>query len=88
MFSAEAPSYVLPEVVVQKIDDEYVVILNNDQIPHLRISKHYRQLMADAGHDAGRASSYIRDKIRAGAVPDQEHSPAPADHLQHRHARS
>ncbi len=64
-FEADATSYVLPEVFVQKIDGEYVVFINNDQIPRLHISGHYRQLMADpkAGTEV---RSYIREKVRAG----------------------
>lgn len=64
-FEVDSTSYVLPEVFVQKIDGEYVVFLNNDQIPRLHISGHYRQLMADpkAGSDV---RSYIREKVRAG----------------------
>ena len=55
----------LPEVSVQKIDGEYVVFLNNDQIPRLHISNHYRQIMADPGSST-EVKSYIREKVRAG----------------------
>jgi RNA polymerase sigma-54 factor len=65
-FVAESPAYVTPEVVVQKVDGKYVVIQNNDQIPHLRISRHYRRLMEDAATKSD-VKNYIRDKIRAGA---------------------
>ncbi len=65
MFTAEEPSYVLPEVQVQKVGDKYVVILNRDQIPHLLISKHYRQLMEDPNTTTD-VKAYIREKIRAG----------------------
>lgn len=64
-FSSDATHYVLPEVVVQKVDDEYVVILNNDQIPHLHISDHYRNLMQNPA-STGEVKAYIRDKVRAG----------------------
>lgn len=65
LFNAEQDQYVAADVSVQKIDDQYVVLLNNDQIPHLRISSAYKQLMA--GGDQGReARDYIREKIRAG----------------------
>lgn len=67
MFTAEAPAYVLPEVVVQKVGDEYIIILNRDQIPHLFISKHYRALMDNAG-TTQEVKTYVRDKIRAGAL--------------------
>ena len=64
-FSASAPAYVLPEVIVQRVNGDYSVTLNNDHIPHLRISKHYRNLMADPDTPI-EVKNYIRDKIRAG----------------------
>jgi RNA polymerase sigma-54 factor len=65
MFSAEQSQYVAADVTVQRVDDDYVVMLNNEQIPHVRISNTYRELMAreDKGGDA---RDYIRDKVRAG----------------------
>ena len=65
IYAADATSYVLPEVMIQKIDGEYAVILNNDQIPRLHISEHYRQLMADENTSA-EVKNYIREKVRAG----------------------
>ena len=65
MFTADSTTYVLPEVVVQKVDGDYKITLNNDQIPHLHISAQYRQLMADA-NTTPEVKNYIRDKIRAG----------------------
>jgi len=67
MFSAETPSYVLPEVQVQKVGEDYVIVLNRDQIPHLLISKHYRSLLEDP-NTTQEVKSYIREKIRAGAL--------------------
>lgn len=64
-FAADATSYVTPEVVVQKVDGEYVIAQNNDQIPHLHISDHYRQLMSDSQTSA-EVKNYIREKVRAG----------------------
>ncbi len=65
VFASDATSYVTPEVAVQKVDGEYAIILNNDQIPRLHISEHYRQLMA-GGDTAAEVKNYIRDKVRAG----------------------
>jgi RNA polymerase sigma-54 factor len=65
LFAAEGPAYVLPEVIVQRLDDDYIIMLNNDQIPHLHISDHYRQLMSNTATTAD-VRSYIREKIRAG----------------------
>jgi RNA polymerase sigma-54 factor len=57
--------YVMPEVFVDKADGEFVVTTNNDHIPHLRISNHYKDLMARA-ESSPEVRNYIREKIRAG----------------------
>jgi RNA polymerase sigma-54 factor len=57
--------YVLPEVFVQKNGDDFVVTTNDEQIPHLRISNVYKDLMATGENDA-EVKNYIREKIRAG----------------------
>src|ERR1043166_2539607 len=56
--------YVVPEVFVVKGDDgEFIVTTNNDHIPHLRISNHYKDLMAQA-NSSTEVRNYIREKIR------------------------
>jgi RNA polymerase sigma-54 factor len=63
---AQAPqNYVLPDVTVEKINGDYQVILNGEQIPHLRISNTYKDIMAQDGN-GNEVKDYIRDKIRSG----------------------
>src|SRR5438876_5260888 len=63
---AEAPkNYVVPDVTVEKVNGEYQVMLNGDQIPHLRISNTYKDIMAQDGN-GNEVKDYIRDKIRSG----------------------
>jgi RNA polymerase sigma-54 factor len=63
---AEAPqNYVLPDVTVEKIQGQYQIILNGEQIPHLRISNTYKDIMSQDG-SGGEVKDYIRDKIRSG----------------------
>ena len=64
-FLPDNDQYVLPEVFVQRSGDDYVVTTNDEQIPHLRISNTYKDLMAQGGNSA-EVKNYIRDKIRAG----------------------
>ncbi len=64
-FGADTPAYILPEIIVEKIEGKYVVILNDDQVPHLRISRDYRLMMKDE-KTAEDAKDYIRNKVRAG----------------------
>lgn len=62
---ADTTAYVVPEVSVQKVGDEYTVSMNKEHLPHVRISKHYRQLI-ESPDTPEETKSYIRDKIRAG----------------------
>src|SRR3981081_2470670 len=63
---AQAPqNYVLPDVTVEKVNGTYQVILNGEQIPHLRISNTYKDIMAK-DRTGNEVKDYIRDKIRSG----------------------
>ncbi|MGA2852848.1 MAG: RNA polymerase factor sigma-54 [Verrucomicrobiota bacterium] len=64
-FLPDTDQYVLPEVFVQKSGDDFVVTTNDEQIPHLRISNTYKDLMARGGK-SDEVKDYIREKIRAG----------------------
>jgi RNA polymerase sigma-54 factor len=57
--------YVAPEVFVVRNGEDYIVTTNDEQIPHLRISNVYKDLMSAGGNDA-EVKNYIREKIRAG----------------------
>jgi RNA polymerase sigma-54 factor len=48
-FVSESPQYVTPDVYVHKIGDEYVVTLNDDGLPKLKISNYYRSAMLAEG---------------------------------------
>ncbi len=65
VFSEAPQNYVLPDVTVEKIQGQYQIILNGEQIPHLRISNTYKDIMSQDG-SGGEVKDYIRDKIRSG----------------------
>ena len=65
LFSSERAQYVTPDVLVEKVDDQYRIILNDDNIPHLRISNLYRNIInqQDAKEEA---RNYVKDKVKSG----------------------
>ena len=65
IFTTAPPNYVLPDVTVEKMNGDYQAILNGEQIPHLRISNTYKDIMAQDGNGS-EVKDYIRDKIRGG----------------------
>ena len=65
IFAPDPNNYVLPDVTIEKISGEWQVSLNGDQIPRLRISNTYKDLMSQEGN-GNEVKDYIRDKIRSG----------------------
>src|SRR5205809_3195957 len=66
VFAAAPQNYVLPDVTVEKVNSEYQISLNDEQIPHLRISNLYKDIIASGNTQSGEVKDYIRDKIRSG----------------------
>jgi RNA polymerase sigma-54 factor len=64
-YTGDASAYIAPDVQVRKLDGVFVVILNDEQIPHIRISRQYRTLMNDA-QTTTELRDYVQDKVRAG----------------------
>ncbi len=64
-FAATPNQYVLADITVERVGDEFVANLNNEQIPHLRISNTYKDLMS-GGASGAEVKDYIREKIRSG----------------------
>jgi RNA polymerase sigma-54 factor len=69
MVSAEDPKYVTPDLLVERVDEEYVVMLNDRNVPRLRISSAYESVMAspkkrsDATTEEKETRDYIQGKL-------------------------
>ncbi len=66
-FSQEDVHYIIPDIFVHKIGDEYVVVLNDEGLPNLRINSFYRSALSGASGIDAKAGEYIQEKMR-GAV--------------------
>ena len=63
--SDDKQNVVQAELSVVKNGDEWIVVMNDDPVPRLRISDTYKDLLVNNGHDAG-LREYLKEKIRAG----------------------
>lgn len=63
-FSTEEPQYITPDVFIYKIDDNFVVVLNEDGLPKLQVSPFYRSYMAKDKLTKNE-KEYIQEKIRS-----------------------
>jgi RNA polymerase sigma-54 factor len=66
-YSDEETIYVTPDVYVYKIGDEFVIVLNEDGLPKLRISSFYRQALAKKDDLSRATREYIRDKLKSAS---------------------
>ena len=62
--SGETVKYIIPDVIVEKINDEYQVLTNEGTIPHLIVSPYYINLAKQAPGDE-ELSKYLNDRYNA-----------------------
>jgi RNA polymerase sigma-54 factor len=63
-YSREKTSYVVPDVIVSKEGDEWMIDVNNEGLPRLRISGYYRQLLAQAAAGQPEAHRFLKDGLK------------------------
>ena len=61
----EDVQYISPDIYVYKIGEEYVVVLNDEGLPNLRVSPFYAEEIKNGQHFDPKAEEYISDKIRS-----------------------
>jgi RNA polymerase sigma-54 factor len=61
-FGGNDSRYVVPDVTIQKVGTDYVVVLNEEGIPRLRVNALYRSLLRRSGDEA---KQYVEQKIRS-----------------------
>jgi RNA polymerase sigma-54 factor len=63
-FGGERPQYIIPDVYVEKVGSEYIIILNDDGLPKLQVSHFYRNAIFQKEMPS-QAKEYIQDKMRS-----------------------
>ena len=66
-FSDENPQYITPDIYVHKIENDFVIMLNDDGMPKLRVSSFYKKSISRGNKISGEAENYIQDKLRSAA---------------------
>jgi RNA polymerase sigma-54 factor len=64
-FEQDEVRTVLPDVFVEKVGGEYVIFLNDDGVPRLRVNSLYRRLAGQEGAAEEQARQYLQEKVRA-----------------------
>jgi RNA polymerase sigma-54 factor len=65
MKSATLDNYVIPDLVVEKVDGQYLVFLNDTNIPRLRLSRVYQEMARDRKKFTPEHKEFIASKLNA-----------------------
>lgn len=64
-YSTETSQYIIPDVYVRKMGDEYLITLNEDGLPKLQVSNVYRRALMKGSTVEGHTKDYIQERLRA-----------------------
>jgi RNA polymerase sigma-54 factor len=64
-FGVDAPHYVVPDVYVFKLGDEWHVAMNDDGLPRLQVSNVYSGLLEKDANVKGEEKAYISEKLKS-----------------------
>jgi len=62
--TAEEPKYVIPDLIVERVGDKYVISLNDKNIPRLRISQSYRDELTNNPSITEETKDFIQSKLK------------------------
>jgi RNA polymerase sigma-54 factor len=63
-YGGEEPTYVVPDVYIQKVGEDYVVTLNREAVPRLRLAGYYQRVLNDADV-APETREYLQERLRS-----------------------
>ena len=62
--SQSSTRYIVPDVLVEKVNDDYVITINDSSTPHLMVSSYYERLLSNAESDPELAK-YLSARINS-----------------------
>jgi len=65
IYSDEEPQYIIPDVYVYKMGGEYVILLNDEGLPRLKISSYYRDILKNNSAAPDTTRDYVQDKLKS-----------------------
>lgn len=57
------PNYIVPDLIVEKVDNEFIVEVNDSRVPELRINSNYFDMIANGSNARHEAKVYLKKKI-------------------------
>jgi len=66
-FNDEESHYITPDIYVYKVEDDFVIVLNDDGMPRLRLSNIYQNSVSSGEPVSDSARDYMQEKMRSAA---------------------
>jgi RNA polymerase sigma-54 factor len=66
-YNEERSEYIIPDVYIFKIGDEYRIVLNEDGLPRLRVSNLYKEILGSSteNSDGKECKDYIKERLQS-----------------------
>jgi len=64
-FSEGEPQYINPDIFVYKVDDEFIIVLNDDGLPKLRVNSYFKSALAKGQKISSQTKDYIHEKLNS-----------------------
>jgi len=64
-FLDEEPQYITPDIYVYKLDDNFVIMLNDDGMPKLRVNPFYKSAVKNGKKMPDNVKDYVQEKMRS-----------------------
>ena len=65
LYSGESDNYIIPDLIVDKIDNKYHVFLNDANLPRLKLSRAYQEIARDKKMFEGESKEFISNKLNS-----------------------
>ncbi len=65
MYSNASDNYIIPDLIVDKIDGRYHVFLNDANLPRLKLSRAYQEIARDKKKFEGESKEFISSKLNS-----------------------
>ncbi|NDY71769.1 RNA polymerase sigma-54 factor [Desulfobacter hydrogenophilus] len=66
-FTTDEPAYITPDIYVYKIGDDFKIVMNDDGLPKLRISRFYRDAVATGKKIPKETKTYLNEKMQSAS---------------------
>jgi len=65
VYSDASDNYIIPDLIVEKIDGKYHVFLNDANLPRLKLSRAYQEIARDKKKFEGESKEFISNKLNS-----------------------